>query len=93
MSDYSALCMAVGRFLRAWDDMDTAIAEELNGFGDLEDAVAELRPFARSGEVLEALRAMVLAQHAGPITDEMYDAWERARAVLQSIDVTPGSPG
>ena len=47
----------------------------------------------RSGEVLEVLRAMVSAQHAGPITDEMYAAWERARALLQATDVTPGGHG
>ena len=29
-----------------------------------------------------ALQAMVSAQHAGPITDEMYLAWSNAKALL-----------
>jgi hypothetical protein len=31
----------------------------------------------------QLLRAMVNAQHAGPITDEMYAAWEAAREYLE----------
>lgn len=33
-------------------------------------------------ELLLALRAMVSAQHAGPITDEMLSAWQKAKSVI-----------
>jgi hypothetical protein len=37
-------------------------------------------------ECIEALRKMVSAQHAGPITDEMYEAWEEGREALSRLD-------
>lgn len=37
---------------------------------------------AMTPELLSALREMVGAQHAGPMTDEMYSAWKNAKAVI-----------
>lgn len=51
-----------------------ALHKELNG------AAAEVKALRR------ALADMVSAQHAGPITREMYDAWEHARKLLLGGD-------
>jgi hypothetical protein len=37
---------------------------------------------AMTPELLSALREMVGAQNAGPMTDEMYSAWKNAKAVI-----------
>ena len=40
------------------------------------------RLIAAAPELLEACKALVSAQHAGPITDEMMMAWKQARAAM-----------
>ncbi len=37
-----------------------------------------------NSKLWEALRAMYKAQHAGPITPEMYDAWTKAGELLRA---------
>jgi len=43
---------------------------------------ANARLIAAAPDLLEACKAMVSAQHAGPITDEMMLAWKQARAAM-----------
>lgn len=37
-------------------------------------------------QLLAACKAMVAAQHAGPITDEMFKAWEQGRAAISAVE-------
>ena len=43
---------------------------------------ANARLIAAAPDLLEALCAMVSAQHAGPITDEMLVAWRQGKAAI-----------
>ena len=49
---------------------------------DREQRLANARLIAAAPDLLEALRKMVSAQHAGPITDEMLAAWKQGKAAI-----------
>ena len=62
------------RYMDEPDGGDATISEQLSRmFAEKDAEVKQLR---------KALQAMVSAQHAGLITEEMYTAWKNARELL-----------
>ena len=51
-------------------------------FGDYEQSEANARLVAAAPDLLAALRAMVSAQHSGPISDEMLAAWKQGKSAI-----------
>jgi hypothetical protein len=68
-----------------YDDLHPYVMHTRGLWAAWRDRAALAAPSANR-EVIEALIAMVSAQHAGPITDEMLEAWKKGRAVISKIN-------
>ena len=52
----------------------------------LADHIADTGKMVAEADALEALREMVSAQHAGPITSEMFAAWKKGKSIIDKAD-------